>query len=63
MTDAEIIRLVEEVRRLQRQFWRLNAEARPPDLLRQCKAVEKRLDEALAARRDGQGRLFGSEGS
>jgi inhibitor of KinA sporulation pathway (predicted exonuclease) len=62
MTDAEIIALAEIMRRHQREFYSFaRPEDRPPGLLKQCKDLERRLDAALEARRNGQGRLFGPE--
>lgn len=61
MPDAEFVRKVEAMRRLQKEFFRLRCEDRPPSLIKQAKAAESAVDKALAEIRDGQGMLFGGK--
>jgi hypothetical protein len=57
--DREFVRQVEAMRRLQREFFRLKPEDRPPSLIKQARAAEAAVDKALAEIREGQGTLFG----
>lgn len=61
MTDHEFMRLVASMRRLQKEFFRLKYEDRPPSLIQQAKVAEKAVDAAVAEFQQGQGMLFGGD--
>lgn len=62
MTDLEFVRLVAAMRRLQKEFFRLHAQDRPPSLIQKAKIAERAVDGAVADFQQGQGTLFGEEG-
>lgn len=53
--------LVERMRDLQKTFFRTRYEDRTPQLLSDCKAAEKAVDEHIKRVRSAQGELFGDE--
>jgi hypothetical protein len=63
VTDDDRFFLVELLREKQRLFFSLSAADRPPSLIRECKALEVRVDLMLANRKkpSPQKNLFGEE--
>lgn len=55
---AEFLALVGRMRRLQKEWFRLKPEDRPPGLIGQCKEAERRVDGFLRGQTDAQGKLF-----
>jgi hypothetical protein len=55
MTDSELIELVRQMRAAQKKFFANRAER---GVLEQAKALEKRVDAAIEARKIGQGSLL-----
>jgi hypothetical protein len=62
-TDDDRFFLVERMREKQREFFKLRPDDRPPSLIRECKALEARVDLMLANRKkpSPQKNLFGEE--
>jgi hypothetical protein len=58
MDVDELIGLVREMRRLQREFFRTGPRDRPPDLIRRAKDAERAVDAELARLQAGMRRLF-----
>ena len=55
MTHAEFVELVERMRHAQKEYFRTKGN------IRECKALESKVDKACREFRDGQGRLFEDE--
>lgn len=58
MTDAEFIFLVAQMRRKQKEYFANRSTGASYSLLRDSKALEKRVDDELARREAGQGALL-----
>jgi hypothetical protein len=60
-TDDDRFFLVERMREKQREFFRLRPDDRPPALIRECKALEARVDLMMVNRKkpSPQRDLFG----